>query len=99
MMLMIQGNSGSVEEVANLIQTLLLEKGPMLEACFGVRVSEDALLCSLPQLIEGYIPSLDYLPQFILSLARDVDWDSEQECFAGVAEVVSNSSRGFPVRW
>ena len=85
---MMQDDSSCMEEVASLVQTLLLEKAPMLEACFGLRVNKDAQLCALPQLIEGYIPTLDFLPQFVLSLARDIDWESEQECFSGVAEVI-----------
>lgn len=60
----------------------------MLQACFGIGINELPQICALPQLIEGYVPNLDHLPQFILGLARDVDWDTEQECFEGVAKVL-----------
>ena len=83
----LQSDTESIEEVAGLIQTLLLEKAPMLQACFGICINELPQICTLPQLIEGYVPDLDQLPQLILGLARDVDWDSEQECFDGVAKV------------
>lgn len=81
-----QGRPESIDEVAQLVQTLLLEKALMLRACFGLSINDKAQICSCPQLIEGFVPDLDYLPQLVLSLARDVDWDTEQECFEGVAK-------------
>lgn len=84
---MLQGDKESIEEVASLVQTLLLEKAAMLEACFALHINGQAEICALPQLIEGYVPDLDHLPQFILCLARDVEWETEQECFEGVAKV------------
>ena len=77
----------SREEVASLIEELLRDKAAMLQEYFGIRVDADGCLCALPQLIEGYVPDLDYLPTFVLGLARDVDWSSEQQCFHDVAEV------------
>lgn len=44
-------------------------------------------LASLPMLLEGYVPDLDYLPELILRLGRDVDWESEKGCFQTLAEV------------
>ena len=77
----------SREEVASLVEELLRDKAAMLQEYFGIRVDPDGCLCALPQLIEGYVPDLDYLPTFVLGLARDVDWSSEQQCFHDVAEV------------
>ena len=88
----LQGEAENIEEVAELVQTLLSEKAPMLRACFGMRIDEASRICSFPQLIEGYVPDMHYLPQFVLSLARDVDWDTEQECFEGVAKVGTEQS-------
>ncbi len=70
----------------------------MLQACFGLGINELSQICTIPQLIEGYLPNLDELPQFILGLARDVDWDTEQECFEGVAEVCFLFPMGVPKR-
>ena len=77
----------SREEVASLVEELMRDKAAMLQEYFGIRVDPDGRLCALPQLIEGYVPDLDYLPTFVLGLARDVDWSSEQQCFHDVAEV------------
>lgn len=79
------------QEVAGLIEELLLDKAQMLQEYVGLRISEHAELCSLPRLIDGYHPDTDYLPAFVLALARDVDWSSERECFQGLAQVRSVS--------
>ena len=63
----------------------------MLKECFGISVNESGELVALPQLIEGYIPDLDYLPSLILTLAREVDWNEEKQCFKNVATVSLNT--------
>lgn len=78
---------GSKEEVAPLIQQLLMDKADLLKECFGVEVTPEGCLAGLPQLIEGYPPDLDRLPIFVLQLARDVDWEDEKACFRGLAQV------------
>jgi len=75
------------QEVADLVERLMLDKSAMLSAYFGLNIDNEGCLRSLPQLIEGYIPDMGHLPQFVLKLARDVDWESEQQCFHGVAQV------------
>lgn len=47
-------------------------------------------LTGLPLLLEGYVPDLSSLPQLILYLARDVDWDTEKECFKTLATVIAD---------
>lgn len=78
---------GSKEEVAPLIQQLLQDKAALLQECFAIEITSEGLLTGLPQLIEGYCPDLNRLPQFVLQLARDVDWENEKECFRGLAQV------------
>lgn len=82
-----QEMDGSKEEVAPLIQQLLQDKAALLKECFGIEVDAEGRLAALPQLIEGHCPDLNRLPRFVLQLARDVDWENEQECFRGLAQV------------
>ena len=42
-------------------------------------------LHTLPLLLEKCLPHMRGLPTFLLRLATEVDWDSEKECFDGVA--------------
>ncbi|KAL3158286.1 DNA mismatch repair protein [Trebouxia sp. C0009 RCD-2024] len=80
---------GSKEEVAPLIQQLLQDKAALLQECFAIEITSEGLLTGLPQLIEGYCPDLNRLPQFVLQLARDVDWENEKECFRGLAQALA----------
>lgn len=52
-------------------------------------LSPGLCLTGLPLLLDGYVPDLSCIPQLILRLARDVDWDTEQECFKSLAEVLA----------
>ena len=56
----------------------------MLEEYFGVSIDGEGRLCTLPQLIDGYVPELERLPAFVLGLGG-VDWGEERPCFEGVA--------------
>ena len=44
-------------------------------------------LVYLPVLIDHYTPDMDRLPLLILSLVRDVDWQTEAACFADLCRV------------
>lgn len=51
-------------------------------------------LASLPVLLDGYRPDLDRLPSFVVTLARDVEWGEEKECFRGLAQVGAAAGGG-----
>ena len=55
----------------------------MLEEYVALRI-EDGGLCSLPQLVDGYVPPMLCLPLFVWRLATQVDWSQEQPCFEGI---------------
>lgn len=44
----------------------------MLKEYLAMDIDEDGNLCSLPQVLDDYIPQLKYLPLFILWLCTDV---------------------------
>lgn len=66
---------------------LLLAKAAMLKEYVGVCVDASARLVGIPVLLDGYIPDLSLLPELVLRLGRDVDWDDEAACFRTLAEV------------
>jgi DNA mismatch repair protein MLH1 len=76
---------GTREEVAGLLEALLLKKAAVLRECFGVEVDEGGRLAALPQLIEQYAPHPCRLPAFLLALGQGVEWGEERACFRGVA--------------
>ncbi|KAK9796301.1 hypothetical protein WJX73_009226 [Symbiochloris irregularis] len=79
----------SIASVAQLTQQLLLSKAEMLRECVGINIDSEGRLVGLPALIDHYTPDLDRLPQFVLRLARHVDWQTEKECFQGLAEALA----------
>lgn len=75
------------DQLASMIKALLVMKADLLRDCFGVDVSPEGRLLSLPMLIESYCPDLTYLPQFFLALAGEVDWLDETRAFHDLATV------------
>jgi DNA mismatch repair protein MLH1 len=78
------------------VQALLAQKAEMLREYAGLALEQDQqqqqpglYLTALPLLLQGYVPDLSGLPHLILQLARDVDWDSEKECFRTLAAAVA----------
>jgi hypothetical protein len=51
---------------------LLVEKAPMLDEYFRISLNDRGELVSLPDLLEGYTPSPEALPTFLLRLATEV---------------------------
>ena len=81
------GVDGSKEEIADLVQALLVEKAELLQEYLGLTVTAQGRLAALPQLLPGYQPDASRLPDLVLALARDVEWTSEKACFHSLALV------------
>lgn len=50
----------------------LISKGPMLKEYFSIEINKLGCLCSLPVIIDSYIPPLGGLPLFLLKMASRV---------------------------
>uniref|UniRef100_A0A182PGE2 DNA mismatch repair protein S5 domain-containing protein n=1 Tax=Anopheles epiroticus TaxID=199890 RepID=A0A182PGE2_9DIPT len=72
---------GPVDELTQAIVEKLVSKAPVLREYYNLSIREDGYLESLPKLLDNYIPSIVFLPMYIIRLATDVEWDEEQECF------------------
>lgn len=72
---------GSKAHVADRIADMLAEKSDMLREYLAIVIDDQRRLVGLPDMLPGYSPEIGKLPEFILSLAEDVDWSSEKECF------------------
>ncbi|CEL63269.1 DNA mismatch repair protein Mlh1 OS=Mus musculus GN=Mlh1 PE=2 SV=2 [Rhizoctonia solani AG-1 IB] len=69
------------EKIGDKIIRILTNRREMLEEYFGIQISEDGLVQSLPLLLPGYTPNIDLLPVFLMHLGPRVDWKSEKNCF------------------
>jgi hypothetical protein len=47
-------------------------------------------LTGLPVLLEGYVPDFSRLPRLVLQLARDVEWETEMDCFRSLAAALAD---------
>ncbi|XP_068203358.1 DNA mismatch repair protein Mlh1-like [Palaemon carinicauda] len=74
-------SDGKKEDLAEYIVSLLKSKGPMLEDYFSLKIDDDGNLCTLPYVIDDYVPAMEGLPMYILRLTTEVDWDNEKDCF------------------
>jgi len=74
-------SDGSKEEFSRQVSELLREKAEMLKEYLGVYIDAEGRLSGVPNMLAGYTPEIGKLPEFILSLAENVDWSSEKECF------------------
>ncbi|CAK9160322.1 unnamed protein product, partial [Ilex paraguariensis] len=69
---------------------LLKQKAEMLEEYFCIHVDAHGNLCRLPVILDQYTPDMDRVPEFVLCLGNDVDWDDEKNCFQAIAAALGN---------
>lgn len=93
-------SDGPIAELAASVSAILVEKAPIVREYYGLRVTADGCLRSLPILLgtqfaqeifscvflprlisDNHMPSMAFLPMYILRLATEVDWQSEKQCF------------------
>ncbi|XP_053669256.1 DNA mismatch repair protein Mlh1 [Anopheles marshallii] len=72
---------GPADELADIIVEKLVMKAPLLREYYNLSIREDGYLESLPKLLDNYIPSVVFLPMYIIRLATEVEWEEEMECF------------------
>lgn len=72
------------EEILEYVVELLKERREMFEDYFSMRVElvdESIRLETMPILLDTYVPNFDYLPQFLLRLRTEINWNDEKQCF------------------
>jgi len=78
-------SQGNKEDLARQMEQFLIAKADMLLDYFSLEIDETGNLLCLPMFLDTYTPALDHLPNYILRLATEVNWDSEKECFDSFA--------------
>ncbi|URE01664.1 VHS and GAT domain containing protein [Musa troglodytarum] len=78
------------KKIAEMNTELLKQKGEMLEEYFCININQEGNLTRLPVILEQHTPDMDHIPEFLLSLANDVDWENEKECFQAISAVLGN---------
>ncbi|XP_075109414.1 DNA mismatch repair protein MLH1 [Nicotiana tabacum] len=87
-----QGNESNElrGKIAEMNTELLKEKAEMLEEYFSVYIDSNGNLSRLPVILDQYTPDMDRIPEFVLCLGNDVDWEDEKVCFQTIAAALGN---------
>ncbi|GFR39592.1 hypothetical protein Agub_g52, partial [Astrephomene gubernaculifera] len=85
-----QPGDGSPEELGQLVSELLQQNRPELERQIGLVVDPQGRLLAVPQLLEGLHPDPARLPDLVLALAKDVDWEEPKERARAIAEALAD---------
>lgn len=72
---------GTKEDLSSYISSLLQSKAPMLDDYFSIQIDDNGKICTLPYLLDDYVPAMEGLPMYMLRLATEVEWDTELDCF------------------
>ncbi|KAJ6805766.1 DNA mismatch repair protein MLH1 [Iris pallida] len=83
-------NDDLKRKIAEMNTDLLKEKAELLGDYFCIHIDQEGNLIRLPVVIEQYTPDMDHVPEFLLSLGNDVDWDNERECFQTISAAIAN---------
>ncbi|CAE6128868.1 unnamed protein product [Arabidopsis arenosa] len=83
-------NDDLKERIAEMNTELLKEKAEMLEEYFSVYIDSNGNLSRLPVILDQYTPDMDRVPEFLLCLGNDVEWEDEKSCFQGVSAAIGN---------
>ncbi|KAK1323090.1 DNA mismatch repair protein MLH1 [Acorus calamus] len=78
------------EKIAEMNTELLMQKAEMLLEYFCIQIDEQGNLLRLPVILDQYTPDMDHLPEFMLSLGNDVDWEDEKECLQTISAALGN---------
>jgi len=81
--------SGTKEEVADLLAQLLIKKAGFLSDNFGIFISDSGELVALPELVDNAKVDPKQLPRFILSLGQQIRWNALQHSLEDVSRALS----------
>ncbi|GMT20024.1 hypothetical protein PFISCL1PPCAC_11321, partial [Pristionchus fissidentatus] len=101
--------SGSEEDDENLLGAarFLASKSSMLNDFFSISFDavqgeepEEERICltTLPSLIHAHCPQMAAVPELLLCLLVEVDWDDEEKCFEGIARSIA-AFYGLHAKW
>ncbi|XP_057531841.1 DNA mismatch repair protein MLH1 isoform X2 [Amaranthus tricolor] len=83
-------NDDLKKKIAEMNTELLKRKAEMLEEYFCIYIDGLGNLSRLPVILDQYTPDMDRVPEFVLCLGNDVDWENEKSCFQTIAAALAN---------
>lgn len=83
-------NDDLKERIAQMNTALLKQKSEMLDEYFCIHIDQQGNLSRLPVILDQYTPDMDRVPEFVLCLGNDVDWEDEKNCFQAISAALGN---------
>ncbi|KAL2924935.1 DNA mismatch repair protein MLH1 [Bienertia sinuspersici] len=77
-------------KIAEMNTELLKGKAEMLEEYFCIYIDPQGNLSRLPVILDQYTPDMDRVPEFVLCLGNDIDWEDEKNCFQTISAALAN---------
>ncbi|GAB2271897.1 DNA mismatch repair protein [Dionaea muscipula] len=78
------------QKIAEMNAHLLQEKAEMLEEYFCIKIDPQGNLSRLPVVLDQYTPDMDRVPEFVLCLGNDVDWEDEKNCCQAISAAIAD---------
>nr|XP_028946194.1 LOW QUALITY PROTEIN: DNA mismatch repair protein MLH1 [Malus domestica] len=78
------------EKIAEMNTELLKQKAAMLGEYFSIHIDNDGNLSRLPVILDQYTPDMDRVPELVLCLGNDVDWEEEKKCLQVISAALGN---------
>lgn len=72
---------GSKNLLAHRVSKILIEKEAIMKEYFGLKINNEGDIETIPILLKNHRPSMCFLPIYILRLATEVEWETEEQCF------------------
>lgn len=82
-------NDDLKQKIAEMNTELLKGKAEMLEEYFCIYIDQQGSLSRLPVVLDQYTPDMDRVPEFVLCLGNDVDWEDEKSCFQTISAALA----------
>lgn len=83
-------NDDPKTKIAEMTTELLKKKAELLDEYFCIHIDTHGNLCRLPVILDQYTPDMDHLPEFVLTLGNDVDWEDEKNCLQSISAAFGN---------
>ncbi|KAG9440244.1 hypothetical protein H6P81_020409 [Aristolochia fimbriata] len=83
-------NDDLQERIGQMNVELLKYKAEMLLEYFCIQIDQEGKLAALPVVLDHYTPDMDRVPEFVLSLGNDVNWNDEKQCLQSISAALGD---------
>lgn len=83
-------SKGTKEQICSVIVAILERNRQKLASWYSLLI-EDGHILALPNILDGYNPDINRLPELVVRLGRDVDWSKDVDAVHDIAKLISEN--------